>query len=110
MFYHEHVLTKDPGTSKETPWHHDQSYYPVDGQNLVSLWIPVDAVELVRTIICLLIMTDWLNLNHLGECPEIRARFAQVEHLVHTKKFWLLQRIWNWMLGKKVVFLKDCSN
>ena len=29
--YHEHVLTKEPGTTKRTPWHHDQSYYPIDG-------------------------------------------------------------------------------
>ncbi len=43
VFYHEHVLTKDPGTNVATPWHHDQSYYPVDG-NLLSLWIPVDPV------------------------------------------------------------------
>ena len=27
-----------------TPWHHDQSYYPVDGEDIVSLWIPVDPV------------------------------------------------------------------
>ena len=38
------MLTKDPGTIVETPWHHDQSYYPVDGEDLVSLWIPVDPV------------------------------------------------------------------
>jgi len=31
MFYHEHVLVKDPGTTIETPWHHDQAYYPIDG-------------------------------------------------------------------------------
>eukprot|EP00058_Branchiostoma_floridae_P027272 XP_002612763.1 hypothetical protein BRAFLDRAFT_97256 [Branchiostoma floridae] len=35
IFYHEHVLTKDPGTYKTTPWHHDQSYYPVDGDKSV---------------------------------------------------------------------------
>ena len=31
IFYHEHVLIKEANTSKETPWHHDQSYYPIDG-------------------------------------------------------------------------------
>ena len=39
------MLTKDPGTSKKTPWHHDQSYYPLDGEDIVSLWIPIDRVE-----------------------------------------------------------------
>lgn len=37
MFYHEHVLTKDPGTYKTTPWHQDQPYYPLDGMQ-VGLW------------------------------------------------------------------------
>ena len=27
-----------------TPWHHDQSYYPLDGDDVVSLWVPVDPV------------------------------------------------------------------
>lgn len=35
--YHEQVLVKEPGTDKETPWHHDQSYYPIDG-NKVSFF------------------------------------------------------------------------
>ncbi|MCP4302781.1 MAG: phytanoyl-CoA dioxygenase, partial [Gammaproteobacteria bacterium] len=30
--FHEHVLVKEPGTDKITPWHHDQPYYCVDGQ------------------------------------------------------------------------------
>lgn len=31
VFYFEHVFTKDPGTNRATPWHHDQAYFPVDG-------------------------------------------------------------------------------
>lgn len=42
--YHEHVLVKEPGTLEKTPWHHDQPYYPVDGEHLVSFWIPLDPV------------------------------------------------------------------
>lgn len=33
-FYHEHVLNKEPGTSKLTPWHQDQPYYPIDGDKV----------------------------------------------------------------------------
>jgi ectoine hydroxylase-related dioxygenase (phytanoyl-CoA dioxygenase family) len=44
MFFHEHVLVKEPGTAKPTPWHHDQPYYCVDGWQNVSLWIPLDPV------------------------------------------------------------------
>ncbi len=31
-FFHEHVLVKEPGTSIPTPWHQDQPYYCVEGQ------------------------------------------------------------------------------
>jgi ectoine hydroxylase-related dioxygenase (phytanoyl-CoA dioxygenase family) len=42
--FHEHVLVKEPGTDKKTPWHHDQPYYCVDGRQVCSLWIPLDPV------------------------------------------------------------------
>ena len=34
-FFHEHILIKEPGTAELTPWHHDQPYYCVDGQQNV---------------------------------------------------------------------------
>ncbi len=43
-FFHEHVLVKEPGTSERTPWHHDQPYYCVDGDQNVSMWIALDPV------------------------------------------------------------------
>lgn len=42
--YHEHVLVKEPGTKEVTPWHHDLPYYGVDGQQLCSIWLPLDPV------------------------------------------------------------------
>ena len=42
--FHEHVLVKEPGTDKITPWHHDQPYYCVDGRQVCSFWIPLDSV------------------------------------------------------------------
>ena len=44
VFYHEHVLVKFPGAQRATPWHHDQTYYPVRGSHTCSLWIPLDPV------------------------------------------------------------------
>jgi hypothetical protein len=35
------------GTLERTPWHHDQPYYPVDGEQIVSLWMPLDPVGAV---------------------------------------------------------------
>lgn len=46
-FFHEHVLVKEPGTAEITPWHHDQPYYCVDGDQNVSFWISLDAVPAV---------------------------------------------------------------
>ncbi len=43
-FFHEHVLVKEPGTGSPTPWHHDQPYWTVDGDQVCSIWVPVDAV------------------------------------------------------------------
>lgn len=45
QIFHDHVLVKEPGTPKPTPWHQDQPYYFVEGTQTASLWIPVDPVE-----------------------------------------------------------------
>ncbi len=44
QIFHEHVLVKEPGTSKPTPWHQDSPYYFVEGEQTVSFWSPVDPV------------------------------------------------------------------
>ncbi|WP_353474382.1 phytanoyl-CoA dioxygenase family protein [Salipiger sp. H15] len=44
QMFHDHVLVKEPGTSKPTPWHQDGPYYFVDGLQNVSFWSPVDPV------------------------------------------------------------------
>ena len=35
---------KEPGATERTPWHHDQPYYCVDGDQNVSMWIALDPV------------------------------------------------------------------
>jgi len=48
--YHDHMLTKEPGTRAPTPWHQDQPYYNVEGTLNCSLWIPVDPVRRHSTL------------------------------------------------------------
>jgi ectoine hydroxylase-related dioxygenase (phytanoyl-CoA dioxygenase family) len=48
--YHDHMLTKEPGTRAPTPWHQDQSYYNIEGKLNCSLWIPVDPVRRHSTL------------------------------------------------------------
>jgi ectoine hydroxylase-related dioxygenase (phytanoyl-CoA dioxygenase family) len=44
QFFHEHLLIKEPGTARRTPWHHDLPYYGVQGQMTVSIWLSLDPV------------------------------------------------------------------
>ena len=44
QLFHDHVLVKEPGTSKPTPWHQDGPYYFVKGTQTVSFWSPLDSV------------------------------------------------------------------
>lgn len=57
--YHDHMLTKEPGTRAPTPWHQDQPYYNIDGRQNVSFWIPVDPVRRHSTL-------EFVAGTHLG--------------------------------------------
>ena len=48
--FHDHVLVKEPGSTVVTPWHHDQPYYIVDGEQSVSFWVPLDPIARERSI------------------------------------------------------------
>ncbi|HEV7984857.1 MAG TPA: phytanoyl-CoA dioxygenase family protein [Steroidobacteraceae bacterium] len=57
--YHDHMLTKEPGTQQKTPWHQDQPYYNIEGRQNVSMWIPVDPVSRASTL-------EFIAGSHLG--------------------------------------------
>lgn len=57
--YHDHMLTKEPGTRQPTPWHQDQPYYNVAGRQNVSMWIAVDPVRRHSTL-------EFVAGSHLG--------------------------------------------
>ena len=48
--YHDHMLTKEPRTRAPTPWHQDQPYYNVEGEQNLSMWIAVDPVHRHSTL------------------------------------------------------------
>lgn len=48
--FHDHILVKEPGNSIKTPWHQDQPYYLVEGEQTVSFWVPLDPIPRDRTI------------------------------------------------------------
>ncbi|UMZ14935.1 phytanoyl-CoA dioxygenase family protein [Pseudomonas sp. MPFS] len=57
--FHDHILVKEPGTSKPTPWHQDLPYYCVDGLQTASYWIPLDPVTRSNTLSVVLGSHRW---------------------------------------------------
>lgn len=45
VFYHDRVRVREAGTPEGSFWHHDQPYYPIDGDQIVSLWLPLEPVS-----------------------------------------------------------------
>ena len=43
--FDDHLLVKEAGTDKPTFWHHDMPYFPFVGDQICSLWIPLDPVD-----------------------------------------------------------------
>ncbi len=71
--FHEHVLVKEPGTARKTPWHHDQPYYCVDGSKLCSLWIPLDPVD--RSV-----CAEFIAGSHLWNQSFLPTKFSGVAY------------------------------
>ncbi len=74
-FFHEHVLVKEPGASERTPWHHDQPYYPIDGDQSVSMWIGLDTVPAETAL-------RFLTGSHLWDRWFIPRRF--IDHVPYA--------------------------
>lgn len=45
QLFHDHVLVKEPGTARPTPWHQDGPYYFGEGRQTISFWCPIDPVD-----------------------------------------------------------------
>lgn len=41
-FFYDQLLVKEPNTAEPTPWHHDLPYWPLRGQDILSVWVPFD--------------------------------------------------------------------
>lgn len=44
QFFHDHAFSKESGTQKATPWHHDLPYYCVEGSQTASIYVSLDDV------------------------------------------------------------------
>lgn len=41
-FFYDQLLVKEPNTTEPTPWHQDLPYWPVRGNDILSIWVPFD--------------------------------------------------------------------
>ena len=44
-FFYDQLFVKEPGTEVPTPWHQDMTFWPVAGDQILSMWITLDAVD-----------------------------------------------------------------
>jgi ectoine hydroxylase-related dioxygenase (phytanoyl-CoA dioxygenase family) len=49
--FHDHVLVKEPGTSKATPRHQDSPYYFIEGQQNINFWTPLTEDGAAHTLV-----------------------------------------------------------
>lgn len=43
--WYDQLFVKEPGADVPTPWHHDLTFWPIAGDQIVSFWIPLDPVN-----------------------------------------------------------------
>jgi ectoine hydroxylase-related dioxygenase (phytanoyl-CoA dioxygenase family) len=44
-FFYDQLLVKEPMTPTATPWHQDLPYWPLTGDDILSLWIGCDTIS-----------------------------------------------------------------
>jgi len=81
QLFHEHVLVKEGGTAKPTPWHQDSPYYFVDGAQTVSFWSPMDPVR-EAALRC-------VAGSHRWETPVLPVRWLSEEDFYAEEGEWM---------------------
>ncbi len=41
-FFYDQTFVKEPGAVEKTLWHQDLVFWPIDGEQIISFWIPLD--------------------------------------------------------------------
>ena len=81
QLFHDHVLVKELGTAKQTPWHQDSPYYFVEGQQTVSFWCPVDPVG-AATLRCVAGSHRWPR-------PVLPTRWLSEDNFYADESAWM---------------------
>ncbi len=43
-FFYDQLFVKPPGCHVPTPWHHDVTFWPIEGEQVCSIWMTLDSV------------------------------------------------------------------
>ena len=76
------TITKVCTSRTVTPWHHDQPYYPVDGDQAVSIWMPLDHVPRDTCV-------QFVQGSHLGNRWYFPRKFSSSQNY-QVGVFWLI--------------------
>lgn len=76
--YHDQALFKEPGGGF-TPWHQDAMYWPLDGQQCLTMWMPLVDVEPEMGGLCFASGT-----HAEGPMSDIAISDASEEHFDHV--------------------------
>lgn len=106
--FHEHVLIKEVGSKKRTPWHQDQSYYCVNGRDNCSFWIPLDEVNKSSSPEFVLGSNKWnkqfLPTKFFGHSYEQKdGEFEHIPNIENNRKKFKIKS-WKVSPGDAVVF------
>ena len=106
--FHEHVLVKEIGSKKRTPWHQDQSYYCVNGKDNCSFWIPLDEVSKNSSPEFIIGSNKWnkqfLPTKFFGHSYDLKdGEFEHIPNIENNRKKYSI-RSWKMNIGDVVVF------
>jgi len=106
--FHEHVLVKEIGSKKRTPWHQDQSYYCVNGKDNCSFWIPLDEVSKNSSLEFIIGSNKWnkqfLPTKFFGHIYDHKDdEFEHIPNIENNRKKYSI-RSWKMNIGDVVVF------
>ncbi|MBA3653693.1 MAG: phytanoyl-CoA dioxygenase family protein [Actinobacteria bacterium] len=62
--YHDQAIFKEPGGAL-TPWHQDQYYFPLDGDDVITMWMPL--TDVTPEMGSLVYASGSQRLGYLGE-------------------------------------------
>lgn len=69
--FFDHLLVKEPGAVKSTPWHQDAPYFPLDGFDCCGIWIALDHVTSENGAV------EYLKGTHRGDTLYAPRSFAK---------------------------------